>query len=152
MYKRYEDFNVAGFTPTHDAVIFLLRQKHPELQHGTDYKVGMEIDGITGTQLSNAFIVDWSLPYSPPTTTELEQLAVQHMTAWNDILNPPAPTAKEQAAADLEASDAKMTRTVEDLIDALVVNGTVALSDLGPVSEARIAQRKADRAILISKL
>jgi len=62
----------------------------------------------------------------------------------------PAPVvdAAQEAAINLAASDQKMARVSEDLIDVLIVKGVIALADLPTLAQATINNRKGRRAQL----
>lgn len=72
--------------------------------------------------------------------------------AWNEIVAAwPAVQAaigREQAKADLDASDSGMIRAVEDLVDVLVAKGVIALADLPQKVREKLAGRKALREII----
>jgi hypothetical protein len=54
----------------------------------------------------------------------------------------------QQALGALAATDANMPRVVEDLIDALIANGSLLMSDLPQEAQDKINDRKAKRAAL----
>lgn len=56
--------------------------------------------------------------------------------------------ARMEAQADLSASDAKMARIAEDLVDTLIAGGVIAMADLPEAAQNTITKRKADRAKL----
>lgn len=55
---------------------------------------------------------------------------------------------KRQAAQTLAATDAKMARVAEDVIDALKAKGLIADADLPSEARALVAQRKAARSTI----
>lgn len=57
----------------------------------------------------------------------------------------PAPTDTQPPQQALSALDADFIRVLEDLIDALLANGTLRLTDLPPLALAKLSQRKQAR-------
>lgn len=56
--------------------------------------------------------------------------------------------AAQQRMNDMRATDEKMSRIAEDLLDALIAKGVITMSDLPQVAQDIIADRKAKRAAL----
>lgn len=52
---------------------------------------------------------------------------------------------KEPQKSELSALDIDFIRVLEDLIDTLVANGTLRLTDLPPQAQAKLNQRKSAR-------
>lgn len=61
---------------------------------------------------------------------------------------PPPVDPKEQAKADLAASDREMARTAEDLISVLIAKGLMAIDDLPKPVIAKLENRAALRKVL----
>ncbi len=57
----------------------------------------------------------------------------------------PAPTDPQAPQQALSALDADFIRVLEDLIDALLANGTLRLTDLPPLALEKLSQRKQAR-------
>lgn len=54
--------------------------------------------------------------------------------------------------SDFSRSDAEFVRVLEDLIDALIANGTLRLTDLPIQAQQKLTQRKQQRARLTEDL
>lgn len=54
----------------------------------------------------------------------------------------PAQTDSQAPRQELSALDADFIRVLEDLIDALLANGTLRLTDLPPLALEKLSQRK----------
>ena len=68
------------------------------------------------------------------TTEELTELQSQQKTASEVEL--------ERLYVELSLTDAYMARMCEDLIDILVANGTIALTDFSQAAQDKLAERK----------
>lgn len=58
---------------THDELVMILNQKFPDAVSNRDYFVAMPVDGATGAQTGDAFIVEWHLPDAQPTEDVLKE-------------------------------------------------------------------------------
>jgi predicted metal-dependent hydrolase len=80
--------------------------------------------------------------YDSPTAEAIEYLEiadaeVQHFIVRSERLG--------ELKQDLLTSDTNMARVLEDLIDALVRKGTIALSDLPPAARDKLERRRSLR-------
>jgi hypothetical protein len=75
---------------------------------------------------------------STATTEELTEIQSQQKTATELEL--------ERLRAELAVSDVYMARMCEDLIDILVANGTIALTDFAQAAQDKLAERAQLRA------
>jgi hypothetical protein len=57
----------------------------------------------------------------------------------------PMASEQERFKQDLSELDAEFIRVLEDLIDALIANGSLRLTDLPPQALAKLAERKRTR-------
>lgn len=55
------------------------------------------------------------------------------------------PNSKDQIKRDLSELDADFVRVLEDLIDALIANGVLRLTDLPPHALTKLSERKSAR-------
>ncbi|ANN78358.1 hypothetical protein [Bordetella flabilis] len=59
---------------------------------------------------------------------------------------------KKDRDSDFSRLDADFVRVLEDLIDALIANGTLRLTDLPPQAQRKLTERKQQRARLSEHL
>lgn len=66
--------------------------------------------------------------------------------------SPDPQSIRESSRQELSALDADFIRVLEDLIDALLINGTLRLTDLPPQAMEKLSQRKRARQRLRNSL
>ena len=70
----------------------------------------------------------------------------------NEMDNSDSPPSGQSSRQELSALDADFIRVLEDLIDALLANGTLRLTDLPPQALEKLSQRKRARQRLRNSL